>query len=164
MSPQLISCSTSISTETLIDVFKNSTNKLKDVEFIICQIMYRLKKAVQGTTKQFTRKQALEAAQITILLSDMPSTQQALDAGKLESLMINTQDDGLLTTTGRFGEDTTKKIFGVNYLPVLMKETRTAELYMMQAHRGDDDLAHRLAQDMLARTKILFLTPHLRMR
>ena len=71
MSPQLISCSTSISTETLIDVFKNSTNKLKDVEFIICQIMYRLKKAVLGTTKQFTRKQALEAAQITILLSDM---------------------------------------------------------------------------------------------
>ena len=83
----------------------------------------------------------------------MLSTQQALDAGKLDSLMINTQDDGLLTTNGRFGEDTTKKIFGVESLPVFMKETSTAELYMMQAHRCDDDLAHRLAQDTLARTK-----------
>ena len=102
---------------------------------------------------KFTRKQALKAAQKSVLLSDMKSTQQALDAGKLDSLMINTHDDGLLTTNGRFGEDTTKKIFGVESLPVLMKETRTAELYMMQAHCGDDGLAHRSAQDTLARTK-----------
>ena len=77
-----------------------------------------------------TRKQAIEAAQKSVLLSDMKTTQQALDAGKLDSLMINTNDDGLLTTIGRFGEDTTKKIFGVESLPVLMKETRIMPVNM----------------------------------
>ena len=95
MSPRLISCTTSISTRnTLIDFFKNYSNTLKDVEFIIGQSIYKLKKAVPNTTMKFSRKDAMEAAQLKILLSDMPSTKEALDAGKLENLMINTREDG----------------------------------------------------------------------
>ena len=47
LSPQLISCSTTISPVSLIDVFKNSSNKLRDVEFLIGKILYNLKIAVQ---------------------------------------------------------------------------------------------------------------------
>ena len=62
-------------------------------------------------------------------------------------------ESNLLVMTGRFGESAMKTVFGVPYLPVLLKETRAAYLYMLQAHQGELDINHRGATDTLARSK-----------
>ena len=92
------------------------------------------------------------AAQREILLSEMSLTHKALSENKLESLMVEKDERGLVTTVGRWGYDTVKSIFGVESLPVLVKDSRAAELYMLQTHTGKDDLNHRSVSDTLTRS------------
>ena len=98
-------------------------------------------------------KECLECAKITLLLSDMALTRKAMQEKKLNQLMLDVSDEGLIMTVGRFGEDTVHKLFGVDSLPVLMKKSRMAKLYMILAHVGEDHLNQRSAQDMHARSK-----------
>ena len=134
----------------LVEVFKYSSNKLRNIESLIAGILYEIKVA---SGSRMSMKQCLECAKMTLLLSDMTLTKKAMQEKKLDQRMLDVSDEGFITTVGRFGEDTVNKLFGVDSLPVLMKKTRMAKLYMILAHAGEDNLNHRSAQDMHARSK-----------
>ena len=75
--------------------------------------------------------------------------------GKLESLKpaIN---KGLIVTSGRFSQKHLTKLLGKETLPVLMPDTRLAELVFRHCHEED----HRLsATDTLARSRKFIWVP-----
>ena len=125
------------------------SNKLEDVEYIDGSFLFKRKEYCQ---KNVSFQECVLAAQREILLSEMSLTHKALSENKLESLMVKKDERGLVTTVGRWDYDTVKSIFGVESLPVLIKDSRTAKLYMLQAHTGKDNLNHRSVSDTLARS------------
>ena len=65
----------------------------------------------------------------------MPETRKAYREKKLQKLTL-WEHDGLLVVSGRAMEGL-KHYFGVSYLPVLMSNTRVAELIMLDSHTMD---------------------------
>ena len=100
----------------------------------------------------------IERAKLLLLVHAMPATVQALDEGKLSSL-LPARKGKLIVTTGRLGEKNMSRLLGVEYLPILMPHTRTAYLYMNMAHRSESGLSntavehHRAAVGTLARSR-----------
>ena len=77
--------------------------------------------------------------------SAMFETDLLISQGHLESLAIETVEGISRTvhyTNGRFGPSTTKKIYGVERLPVIHNTTRLALLILREAHAGPDLLHH----------------------
>ena len=77
--------------------------------------------------------------------SAMFETDLLISQERLEFLAIETVEGISRTvhfTTGRFGPSTTKKIYGVERLPVIHNTTRLALLILREAHAGPDLLHH----------------------
>ena len=98
------------------------------------------------------KKQELDTAERLILLHGMIYTQEAWEAGKLDSLLPS-KDGRLTVTRGRLGEKSLERILGVTALPILMSLSRVAYLYMVYAHSGEFGLVHRSAVSTLARSR-----------
>ena len=98
------------------------------------------------------KKQELDTAERLILLHGMIYTQEAWEAGKLDSLLPS-KDGRLTVTRGRLGEKSLERILGVTALPILMSVSRVAYLYMVYAHSGEFGLVHRSAVSTLARSR-----------
>ena len=98
-----------------------------------------------------TRDELWKAERL-LLLHGMPQTKEALDNGKLDSL-LPVYEGKLIVTRGRLGESSLEKLLGVKSLPILMPESRIAHLYMVQAHCGEFGLVHRGAVATLARSR-----------
>ena len=93
----------------------------------------------------------LKKAEHLLLLHGMPHTKDAIDAGKLDSL-LPVREHGIIVTRGRLGESL-EKLLGVESLPILMPESRIAYLYMIYAHSGEFGLVHRSSVATLARSR-----------
>jgi len=96
----------------------------------------------------------LQRAEKLILLHGIPQTKEALNAGKLDSLLPS-REGRLIVTRGRLGEKSLELLLGVKSLPILMPETIVANLFMMFAHSGELGLVHRSAVTILARSRVL---------
>ena len=96
--------------------------------------------------------QELTDAEHLILVHSMFDTAKALHAGKLASL-LPFRDGAVIRTRGRLGEDSMQKLLGVGSLPILMPNTRTAELYMWRAHLGYSGQFHRSVAATLAKSR-----------
>ena len=94
----------------------------------------------------------LQKAYRLLLLHGMPATSDALDKGKLASL-LPVYEGKLIVTRGRLGEESLSRLLGVSSLPILMNNTRVAYLFMVHAHRGEFGLVHRSAVATLARSR-----------
>ena len=82
----------------------------------------------------------------------MPGTKDALDKGKLASL-LPLYEGRLIVTKGRLGERSLTRLLGVSSLPILMPDSRVSYLFMLQAHCGEFGLVHRGAVATLARSR-----------
>ena len=98
------------------------------------------------------KKLELQTAERLLLLHGMVHTQEALEAGKLTSLLPS-RDGKLIVTRGRLGEQSLERLLGVSCLPILMPESRVAYLYMVAAHCGEFGLVHRSLVSTLARSR-----------
>ena len=98
-----------------------------------------------------TRAELL-AAEKLILKHGMFETLKAYENNQLTSLLPFKQD-GIIYTRGRLGEKSLEAILGVRELPLLMPNTRVAELFMWRAHCGYSGLFHRSASDTLAKSR-----------
>ena len=93
----------------------------------------------------------LQKAERLLLLHGMPGTKDALDKGKLASL-LPLYEGRLIVTKGRLGERSLNRLLGVSSLPILMPDSRVSYLFMLQAHCGEFGLVHRGAVATLARS------------
>ena len=82
-----------------------------------------------------TETKILEHAKNLWFLSAMPETIEALNAGKLKELNVK-NDKGIIIIQGRASAGM-KHFFGQDNLPVIMGDTRIAELIMLEAHYQD---------------------------
>ena len=96
--------------------------------------------------------EVLKAAEQLILVSAMIYTATAMEEGRLTSLMPMRKGK-LIVTRGRLGERSLNPIFGVTELPILMPESRVAELFMWRAHNGYSGLFHRSVAQTLAKSR-----------
>ena len=94
----------------------------------------------------------LVAAERLLLMTAMPLTVSAQELGKLDSL-CPVKDGNIVVTVGRIGESSLSKLLGVPKLPILMSDSRAAYLYMVQAHEGDQGMAHNSVVVTLARSR-----------
>ena len=94
----------------------------------------------------------LQRAERMLLLHGMPDTKDALDTGKLASL-LPVWEGRIIVTRGRLGEKSLERLLGVSSLPILMAKSRVAYLYMVEAHCGEFGLIHRSAVATLARSR-----------
>ena len=79
-------------------------------------------------------------------------TSIALEKGKLDSL-LPVRDGVIIVTQGRLGERKMSELFGASSLPILMSDSHTAYLYMLDAHCGEYGLVHRGVVSTLARSR-----------
>ena len=94
----------------------------------------------------------LQKAERMLLLHGMPDTKDALDTGKLASL-LPVWEGRIIVTRGRLGEKSLERLLGVSSLPILMAKSRVAYLFMVEAHCGEFGLIHRSAVATLARSR-----------
>ena len=94
----------------------------------------------------------LERAERLLLLHGMVETREALNSGKLASLLPG-MDGKIIVTRGRLGEKSLERLLGVRSLPILMPQSRVAYLYMVHAHCGEFGLVHRSIVSTLARSR-----------
>ena len=94
----------------------------------------------------------LKRVELLILVHGMIDTAEAFDKGQLSSLMPF-KKGRLIVTRGRLGERSLEPILGVPDLPILMPNSRVAELYMWKAHTGYTGLCHRSVAQTLARSR-----------
>ena len=94
----------------------------------------------------------LQKAEKMILVHAMIETAEAFEKGQLLSLMPF-RSGKLIVTRGRLGEKSLEAILGVSELPILMSNTRVAELFMWRAHVGYSGLLHRSVVETLARSR-----------
>ena len=94
----------------------------------------------------------LLTAERLILLTAMPSTSQAFYDGKLDSLCPK-KEGQIIVTTGRFGEQSLSRLLGVSSLPILMPDTRAAQLFMIRAHEGMYGADHKSVVETLAKSR-----------
>ena len=97
-------------------------------------------------------KVELESAENLLLLHGMVFTKDALEKGKLASLLPN-REGKLIVTRGRLGEVSLQRLLGVSFLPILMANSRVAHLYMVHGHCGEFGLVHRSTVSTLARSR-----------
>ena len=94
----------------------------------------------------------IQRAEKLLLLHGMPATKDALDKGKLSSLLPS-YEGKLIVTKGRLGEKSLSRLLGVSSLPILMADSRVSYLFMQQAHCGEFGLVHRGPVATLARSR-----------
>ena len=88
----------------------------------------------------------LKQAKALMFEASMEETDLLISQGRLEGFSIETIDGinrSVHYTTGRFGSNTTKKLYGVDRLPVLHNTSRLALLILREAHAGAEDTNHR---------------------
>ena len=101
---------------------------------------------------RWPRKHELESAERLMLLHGMVDTVEALNAGKLKTLLPY-RDGRIIVTRGRLNGESMQKLLGVSQLPILMPESRIAFLYMVYAHCGEFGHIHRSVLSTLARSR-----------
>ena len=94
----------------------------------------------------------LITAEKFILVTGMIQTASALEEGKLVSL-LPFRKGNLIVTRGRLGEPCLNPLLGVSELPILLPESRVAELFMWRAHTGCSGLFHRSVAQTLAKSR-----------
>ena len=141
--------------QSMISVMMSMHNDLDTVTKSVSEIIQAINKKI-GRPNMEPAEAAYKARNL-VLAEEMYMTQEAEDLGKLSGLMVKKKilESGaeLIVTTGRIGEKGMSEMFGVSYLPVLSKDSRAAELYLMKAHCGEGDLNHRGVTDTVARSK-----------
>ena len=138
--------------DAIVDVLEYS-NSLKKVLSILARVTRSWKhgKDLDIASKDPTAPELLLAERL-VLLSAMPATFTAFEEGKLDSLMP-VKEGLIIVTTGRIGEQSLSRLLGVSSLPILMPNTRSAYLFMMRAHCGEADMAHKSPVETLARSR-----------
>ena len=101
---------------------------------------------------RWPKKHELETAEKLILLHGMVYTVEALNQGKLKTLLPY-REGKLIMTRGRLNGESLERILGVSQLPILMPESRVAYLFMVHAHRGEFGYTHRSVMSTLARSR-----------
>jgi len=155
---------------SVVDSVANYSNDLNKVHRLLARVIRGWRNKSNVSDLKITNPKALtlisaeptyeeiEKARLMLLVNDMPSTAQALKDDKLTSL-LPFKKGKLFVTTGRVGEDSMLRLLGVDSLPILMPDTRSAFLYMYMAHRGESGLSstavehHRAAVGTLARSR-----------
>ena len=82
----------------------------------------------------------------------MLGTAEAFHKGQLASLLPERQGS-IIVTRGRLGKKSMERVLGVGALPILMPDTRAAELIMWRAHLGYSGLLHRSVAQTLAKSR-----------
>ena len=98
-----------------------------------------------------TQQELIDAERI-ILASAMFETSVAVHKGQVVSLLPE-RKGSLIVTRGRLGEKSLERVFGVSALPILMADTRAAELVMWRAHQGYSGIFHRSVAQTLAKSR-----------
>ena len=119
-------------TSCLLRVSKHTNNLKKS-----CNILARSNR-VQGKstirnikqihTPPVSNQEYLEAEKLILLLA-MFKTHQALAAGRMTYLLPE-EKGGLIVSMGRTGEDAMQNILGKDCLPILMRDSEAARLFM----------------------------------
>ena len=100
----------------------------------------------------------IERARKLLLVHTMTYSEKALAEGRLDSL-LPVWRGRILVTTGRLGDKSMLRLFGVSSLPIIMPKSRLAYLYMNLAHQSECGLTntpvehHRSAVGTLARSR-----------
>ena len=110
----------------------HSTN---DWNKLIHKTQLLLKCFRQGTLVPMDTATRITASHRLWFLTVMCQTTKALNEGRLKELDIR-DFDGMKVVIGR-AQTSIQKLFGKNYLPVIMADTRVAELIMLKAHYHD---------------------------
>ena len=118
----------------------------------VVNVMARLLKCFFGMDRSKIEEELtvtdIKAASMVLFIASMEPTLIAFEAGKLDSLRPIV-DKGIVYARGRC-EGSMLQLFGIDKLPILARESRLAELIMLEAHCE----GHRsLSSDVLARSK-----------
>ena len=130
-------------------------NNLESRKRVIARVINGWKAEQSSLNVEISKElspEALKAAEQLILVSAMVHTATAMEEGRLTSLMPMRKGK-LIVTRGRLGERSLDPIFGVTELPILMPESRVAELFMWRAHNGYSGLFHRSVAQTLAKSR-----------
>ena len=143
---------------TIIEEILNFNNSLESRKRVIARVINGWRAVKSRKSKlgdaiaNDLHPDDLKAAELLILVSGMIHTAKAMDEGRLASLMPMRKGK-LIATRGRLGERSLDPIFGVSELPILMPESRVAELFMWRAHNGYSGLFHRSVAQTLAKSR-----------
>ena len=155
---------------SVVDSVANYSNDLNKVHRVLARIIRGWRHKSKVSNLKITNPEALtlisveptreemDKAKLMLLVNDMPATAQAFKDDKLSSL-LPFKKGKLFVTAGRVGEANMLRLLGVDSLPILMSDTRSAFLYMYMAHRGESGLSntavehHRAAVGTLARSR-----------
>ena len=112
---------------------------------------WEVEKTKEVLSAPVTRQELINSERV-ILASAMFGTAEAFHKGQLASLLPERQGS-IIVTRGRLGEKSMERILGVSALPILMPDTRAAELIMWRAHLGYSGLLHRSVAQTLAKSR-----------
>ena len=97
----------------------------------------------------------LKQAKSLMFEESMSKTDELISQGRLAGYDVETKAGINCTvhyTTGRFGKQSLKKLYGIEELPVLHNSMRLALLIMREAHSGPDSTNHwRSPSDIIGR-------------
>ena len=94
----------------------------------------------------------INEAEHLIMIVAMENTRKDLEEDKLNSL-LPFEENGIIYTRGRVGEDALQRIFGIDKLPILSPKSRIAKLLMIRAHEEGTGLDHRGVSSTLAKSR-----------
>ena len=142
---------------TAIEGVLNYSNSFEKVRRILARVIRGWKLRAKGQPLSPAsigepRSEDLITAERLILLSAMPLTAQAFYSDKLVSLQPK-KDGQIIVSCGRLGEKSLSRLLGVNALPILMPNSRAAQLYMIRAHEGEHGIVHKSITETLARSR-----------
>ena len=139
-----------------VDDLLSSNNCLESRKRVLARVINGWSAVSSGKSLESVRRSLVPSdlvkAEKLILLRGMVDTAIALEQGKLVSLMPY-RSGNIIVTKGRLGEGVLERLLGVEELPILMANSRVAELYMIRAHRGHSGLLHRSVAETLARSR-----------
>ena len=136
----------------IIQILKQN-NSIESRKRVLALVMrgWRYEKTIEVLQSPVTSQELIDAERV-ILSSGMFETSEAFHKGQLASLLPERQGS-LIVTRGRLGEKSLERVLGIGALPILMSDTRAAELIMWRAHQGYSGILHRSVAQTLAKSR-----------
>ena len=140
-------------THQVITQILNHNNSIESRKRVLALVFrgWKIGKTKEVLSLPITRDELVHAEKI-IIATGMFETCEAFHRGDLESLLPE-KKGCLIVTRGRLGESSLFRVFGVDALPILLPNTRAAELIMWRAHVGYCGILHRSVAHTLARSR-----------
>ena len=142
-----------VSVQKVLDYSNNIEKVIRILGYLVN--LWRLSATKENITGEIVpglTPDVLVTAERLLLLTAMPATFSAFESGRL--LSLNPERSGsIIVTRGRIGEQSLSRLLGVPFLPILMPDTRSAYLYMVRAHEGEDSMAHNSVVITLAKSR-----------